>query len=154
MDDLDTVLAMLGRSLKGLRQARGWTLTVATDKVASLAGAHISRETLRLYEEGASGIPIRRLFQIAAVYQVSAVGALAWAVEAADGDPTREVPELPAEWPLSGNDLATITLAAHWQLEEVAYLLSKGKATTERLDTVADGLTALAGLLRKHHAGA
>lgn len=61
-----------------------------------------------------------------------------------------QVPELPAEWPLSASELATLTIAAHWQLEEVAYELSTGKVTRERLGAVADGLTVLATLLRKH----
>jgi hypothetical protein len=63
------------------------------------------------------------------------------------------VPELPAEWPLRTDQLAAITTSAHWQLEELSYLLMAGNASRERLDTVADGLVALAGLLRKHQPG-
>lgn len=62
-------------------------------------------------------------------------------------------PQLPAQWPLPTDELAAIVTAAHWQLEEIAYLLMAGRVSRERLDTVADGLTALAELLRKHQPG-
>lgn len=55
-----------------------------------------------------------------------------------------------AGWPLTAYELACCATAAHWELEELAYLIGNGQVTRERLDRAADGLEALVDLLRKH----
>lgn len=66
---------------------------------------------------------------------------------------TAQVPSLSPEWPPSAGQLAMLATAAHWQLEELAFNLTRGNVTRTDLDSAAHGLEALAALLRRHEPG-
>ena len=61
-----------------------------------------------------------------------------------------QIPELTPDWPPTATQLALLVTNAHWALEEIAYKLPRGEVSPERLAEVADGLEALAALLRNH----
>jgi hypothetical protein len=63
---------------------------------------------------------------------------------------TPQVPDLPAEWPPTAEQLAMIASRTQWLLSDLAYELPRHTVTRANLDDIAGVLEGLAGLLRKH----
>jgi hypothetical protein len=60
------------------------------------------------------------------------------------------VPDLPADWPPTAEQLAGLVTRTHWHLADVAFDLPRGAVSREGLDAAAEALEKLAGLLRNH----
>ena len=60
------------------------------------------------------------------------------------------VPDLPAEWPPSAEELALLVTKTHWHLADIAFHLPRGTVDRAGLDATAEALETLARLLRKH----